>query len=393
LGALAVQKPTMRKVLFGSALGLVVVVVACGGSTTSSQSSSGSSGGTSGTSGNGSSSGASGGTSGTTSGGTSGASGTSGTSGNPPPAGSYTVTFPTTTVAAGVEKTQCVTKRLGNPTSMHMGQIHNVLGPASHHMIVYRVADTVEQLTPVDCKPFTDALNPAKGSPLIVTQKKDDLLQLPQGVAYTLQADQMVRLEVHYINAGANPVDLTATSTFSPIADGAFQNEADFLFIGNPDISINPNQTFTLGPSFFTMPADLAGANFFAITGHEHQFGTNVKISSVANATDTGTAVYDVPNWSWSEPKTQTFDPPFQVPAGGGFKFTCDWNNTSANKVTFGESANNEMCFFWAYYYPSKGARVCFHTAQAPAPSTGFDLCCPNANPQLAQACGALGAK
>ena len=33
---------------------------------------------------------------------------------------------------------------------------------------------------------------------------------------------------------------------------------------------------------------------------------------------------------------------------------------TSRSK--FGESANNEMCFFWAYYYPSKGAYVCVHT-------------------------------
>ena len=295
-------------------------------------------------------------------------------------------------MAPSVEKTQCVVKRLGNPTSMHMGSIHNLLGPSSHHMIVYRVNDTAEVTTPFDCKPFTDALNPAKGSPLIVTQKKDDLLTLPQGVAYTLQPNQMVRLEVHYINAGAAAVDLTASSTFSPIADSAFQNEADFLFIGNPDITIQPNQTFTLGPTYFSLPADLAGSNFFAITGHEHQFGTNVKISSAANANDTGTAIYDVPNWSWSEPKTQTFDPPVVLPAGGGFKFTCDWNNTSSNQVTFGESANNEMCFFWAYYYPSKGARVCFHSAQSPAPPSGIDFCCPGNNPTIQQVCAQLGA-
>ncbi len=242
-------------------------------------------------------------------------------------------------------------------------------------MIVYKVADTVEQVTPIDCKPFTDTLNPAKGSPLIVTQKKDDLLQLPPNVGYTLDANQMVRLEVHYINPGGSPVTLTATSTFIPIADADFKYEGGFLFIGNPDIQIAAHSTFTLGPSFFKLPPEYANANFFAMTGHEHQYGTNVTVDAVASAADPGTSVYNVPGWLWSEPKTQTFSPTFKVPANGGFRFTCDWNNTSSQSVSFGESANQEMCFFWAYYYPSTGAKVCFHTSQGPG--GGGDVCCP----------------
>ena len=39
------------------------------------------------------------------------------------------------------------------------------------------------------------------------------------------------------------------------------------------------------------------------------------------------------------------------IPDGGGFRFTCSWNNTSDTTVRFGESAEDEMCFFWAYYY------------------------------------------
>jgi hypothetical protein len=32
------------------------------------------------------------------------------------------------------------------------------------------------------------------------------------------------------------------------------------------------------------------------------------------------------------------------------------------------------MCFFWAYYYPSQGSQICFHTEQL----GGNDLCCPD---------------
>ena len=34
------------------------------------------------------------------------------------------------------------------------------------------------------------------------------------------------------------------------------------------------------------------------------------------------------------------------------------------------------MCFFWAYYYPSQGSKVCIHTQQAGGAS-GVDVCCP----------------
>ena len=59
--------------------------------------------------------------------------------------------------------------------------------------------------------------------------------------------------------------------------------------------------------------------------------------------------------------------------APGGFRFTCEWNNQSGGTVSFGESATDEMCFFWAYYYPSKGSKVCIHTEQAGS----INVCCP----------------
>jgi hypothetical protein len=287
-----------------------------------------------------------------------------------------TLSFPTIPVAAGEEKTQCIVARLGNPTPIHVGSVHNVLGETSHHMIVYRVNDTTEQLTPFPCQPFTDTLDPTKGSPLMVTQKKDDLLTLPAGVAYSLDANQMIRLEMHYINASSSEKMVTATSTMVPISDDDFHDEAGFLFIGNPDIKLPPKSTTQLGPTFFQIPQGLSGVKYFAMTGHEHQFGTNVQVAMSTTDTDPGKMIYDVPGWLWSEPKTQVFDTPFTVPDNGGFTFTCSWNNTSDKSVSFGESANNEMCFFWAYYYPSQGARVCFHTSHLGGVG-GADLCCP----------------
>jgi hypothetical protein len=116
-----------------------------------------------------------------------------------------------------------------------------------------------------------------------------------------------------------------------------------------------------------------ADANFFALTGHEHKLGTDVQVAVATSASDTGSAVYDVPNWVWSEPATVQHAPPFTIPTNGGFRFTCKWHNpnpdTSAPPVKFGESANDEMCFFWAYYYPSHGTHVCLHSEASGTPT------------------------
>jgi len=333
----------------------------------------------------GSNSGGSGGSSGSSAGGTSGGSagqgGAGGGSGGTSSGGSggekndYSVSIGPISIEPGRENTQCVVKRLDNPAAIHVGTIRNVIASSSHHLVVYRTNDTTEQTTPFDCTPFLDTLDPARGSPLMITQKHEDVLDLPQGVAFSMAADQMVRLELHYINTTTDPVDVTATATFEVLPDAEFKHEAEFLFIGNPDISLPPRSQAVLGPTYFALPAEFAEAQFFALTGHTHRFGTNVTVATAPSQSGADTLVYDVANWSWSEPETVRHDPAFQVPSGGGFRFTCEWNNTTSSTIPFGESAMREMCFFWAYYYPSKGAKVCVHSD-----NYGLDACCPGSS-------------
>jgi len=355
------------------AFGCAVVLAACGSSGTTDGN--GSTGGSSSSSGGGSSSGASG-SSGGSGGSSSGAGddgGTAGDTGAPP--GSYTITFGPIQVPPSTEKTQCIIERLGNAAPLHVGQIHDLLGTSSHHMIVYKVNDTTEQKTPFDCQPFQGALNPANGNPLIISQKKDDLLTLPPNVAFTLDANQMIRFEMHYINATTQTVTLQSSTTMIPIPDADYKWDASFLFIGDMDISIPPMSSFTLGPQFFPMPSQFNTSNFFAITGHEHQWGTKVQVWDSKQSGDLSSLRYT--NTTWSDPVTTQYAPPLRIGSGGGFTYQCDWYNASSSTVGFGESANDEMCFFWAYYWPSQGAQVCFQSKNL-AP-VGGTACCPMA--------------
>lgn len=284
----------------------------------------------------------------------------------------FTATWGPYDVPAGAEDTRCFITRLTNDRQIRVGEITNNLGDASHHFIVYRITEGEVSTEPYPCQPFADTLNPANGAPLMVTQKAMETLTLPDGVAFTLEPNQLIRLELHFLNTTNAVQSVTATSTFKTMAEDDFEFEADFLFVGNPDIDLAPGQVATVGPSVLPLPADLAGAKVFGITGHTHQYGTDVKVEIGPPGSEV--MIYDVPSFNWDEPDTVMLEPAMDVSTDTGFRFSCDFNNTSGQQVGFGEGVDDEMCFFWAYYYPSKGARVCIHTEQV---GGGLDLCCP----------------
>lgn len=293
----------------------------------------------------------------------------------------YQLSWGPVTVQPGAvgEGTKCIWMRLSNETPIKVRQMHNVLSSSSHHLIVYKDdMNTTEQMTPVDCAPFTGALNTSGSvAPIMITQKADDALTLPDGVAYTLDAHQMIKIEMHYINATDTPTEATAMVEFYRADEATIQHEADILFIGSPDITIAAGASLTL-KQFFTVPAnlDLSASKIFAITGHTHHFGTDMQVRVGPSKMGPMRSVYAPQPFSWSEPETTTHVPEFSVPQGGGFEFECSYTNTGTTQVGFGESANDEMCFFWAYYYPSQGSRVCFHTEQYGG-ANGLNVCCP----------------
>jgi hypothetical protein len=312
-----------------------------------------------------------------------------GAPGDDPIVGTYALSWGPVTVAPAAESTQCIWRRLGNDAEIKVHQLHNVLGASSHHLIVYKDdMDAAEQLTPVPCQPFTGALNATgKIFPVMITQKHDDMLTLPRGVAYTLAPHQMIKIEMHYLNPSDAAVQATASVEFLAADPAAIRDEANILFIGTPDLTLPPN-AMTEVHEFFTPTRaglDLTAAKFFAITGHTHKLGLDVQVGTgldPARAVTPSpiTPVYAPSPFLWSEPETTVHAPEFQLADSAGFDFTCRYYNSTGATVKFGESATNEMCFFWAYYYPSNGAHVCVHTNYR---NLNLDLCCPEAGAQL----------
>jgi hypothetical protein len=359
-----------------AALGVAVALAGCGGAGSGSGGHGGGSpagtGGQAGTTATGTGGQAGTGQSGA-GGGQAGAGGLGGAGGQAPT--SYAITFGPLQVGPGVEDTQCVVVRLGNSAAIHVGQVHNQAGPAAVQMILYTSTDTTEQPTPFRCTPFVGVYTQSGMTPLTISQNSDETLTFPAGVGIPLAANQMMRIELHFVNASTtDSVSIQATSTLTTIPDGSFQSAAAFLAVEDIDVSLSPGAAQTmLGPVFVPFPANVTGAKFFAATGEEHKWGTSAQLFSAASSFDPGTSIYL--DTTWNTPPLTPLQPALTAAAGAGFNLLCTWHSLSPSFVTYGQASTDEICLFVAYYYPSQGPQVCVHTDKT---GTGIDVfCCP----------------
>lgn len=255
------------------------------------------------------------------------------------------------TIQTGQEITYCITLRLPNTEAVFVPRMTAVLAPGSHHLVVYRSQATSENLTPTPCTAFAGVLG-GNAVPMMIAQKLNEDLTFPQGVALKFAAGQMVELEAHYINATAAPIQGLGTVSFDslPVTTPNVV-ESDFAFFGTFNVAIAPNSTGSVGPLFVT---GITGTHGFAVTTHQHRLGTRFRIWAAQNATDTAHApIADTTDWA--NAPLYHVNPEMAFDGTNGVAYQCEWNNTTSQLVTFGESALQEMCFMWMYYYPSHG--------------------------------------
>jgi hypothetical protein len=277
-------------------------------------------------------------------------SGDAGTADTAPPSDGYSVTLGPVTLAPGQESVVCVEKRVPSDHATDIVKIAADLTEGGHHLIFYKSNATEESTTPTPCNSFRGVLGANGTVPLFIAQKSKTELNFPPGVAYTLPAGQMVRIEMHFLNATSRDLPISGTVHLGEAKSGTIVDHSNLLFYGTLAINIPPMSTKTVGPMVRTFKG--SKRNLFGLTGHQHHRGTGFLIEH-GDQNGPMTKLYE--NHDWAEPPLTIFDPAIPVLAGQAFRYTCTYDNPTNTTVTFGEGANQEMCFLWAYYYPDMG--------------------------------------
>jgi hypothetical protein len=174
-------------------------------------------------------------------------------------------------------------------------------------------------------------------------------LAFPKGVAINIKKGAQLVLNLHLFNTGL--ADLTGTSgtRIRTVAGPDAPVIAEHLLAGTVRVDL-PAAQATSTTGYCTMSMD---ATIFAVTPHMHKLGVYAKI--VAERAVGGEAVlYDGP-YDF-EKQTYYSIEPVAVQKGDRVRVDCTHNNTTAERVTFGESTLQEMCFAGVYRYPSDGS-------------------------------------
>jgi hypothetical protein len=270
----------------------------------------------------------------------------------------------------GGEDTYCLHRRLDNATAGYVRKVRGKLTDGSHHMIVYVSEETEEDTAPVPCGGFDgifvveDGIPglDSKNIPIFIAQQPYVELALPEDdgvpIGFRVEAHQMLRIELHWYNTAPDPVDVVGTVELDLLPEGKQEViESSFGFWGTGAIDIPPNSEGDTGMLF---QRALTDTKAFAVTTHQHQRGTRMQVFKGASHLD-----YDptplADNTDWAEPPLEMLDPPLFFDVGEGLAYRCQWSNPTNQSIGFGESVDDEMCFLWLYYYPSRGFDICVH--------------------------------
>jgi hypothetical protein len=174
-------------------------------------------------------------------------------------------------------------------------------------------------------------------------------LAFPKGVAINIKKGSQLVLNLHLFNTGMADISGTSGTRMRTVAGSDAPVIAEHLLGGTIRVDLPPAQT-TSTTGYCTMSTD---ATIFAVTPHMHKLGVYAKI--VAERAVGGEAVlYDAP-YDFEQQRYYSIDP-VAVKKGDRVRVECTHNNTTPDRVTFGESTLQEMCFAGIFRYPADGS-------------------------------------
>jgi hypothetical protein len=246
-----------------------------------------------------------------------------------------TLTLASFTLGPGEEKYVCqdFANPFGGDASISQWQSHMTAG--AHHLIVFYKTGAQN-----------GALESCSGNEFAAgpygSQRLDDSLQYPSGVAASIPAGTGLRIQAHFLNATQDMMQPAVTLSMKR-ADSSLVQPAAVLFFSNLDIHVAAGATGATVMKTCTLPWDV---KLIQASGHMHRHGTSFVAKTSSKTLFQSTA--------WQDVAPALFDPALELSAGTDIEFSCTYDNPGTAPLDYGESAQtNEMCIFTAQFYPA----------------------------------------
>jgi hypothetical protein len=269
----------------------------------------------------------------------------------PPPPGGQQLATSTYKLAPGEEVYMCY--QFYSPDEpVAITKLESISAPGVHHFVIYQALGTKEPDEPHEC----NVIIKQTWIPIWATGTGSKTITLPQGTGFVIQPHTQYIIQIHLQNASDSEMAIRTGVNVTYERDTAMVTPAGLYGIGTFKLEIPPNT-----PDYTTSIDCKPGRtmNVFTVFPHMHKIGTQLEVTrSVGGAAPA--SFYKIDPWTFGdqpmEPLVTTIGPDDTLRA------TCHYKNDTGSPVVYGESSDNEMCFFVMFYYPFSGLDGCINT-------------------------------
>ncbi len=266
----------------------------------------------------------------------------------------YAHTFAPTTLQPGEERSdECFTYKLDNPTDLLINTVELENDGGFHHsnwfFVPEKIYDTEQSLVRCHDIGFSELGAALTGGVLFAqsTQSRTEAQRFPPGAFLRVPAYSRVITSAHLLNASAKELRTGMRLTLRTLPESDKKVELFPFRLSYTDLHLP-----ALQHSEFTGDCDLKkeaeirlGTPFYLklyyVLPHYHNLGDLFKLE-VSGGPESDRVLYQLSE-GIGEAHGQTFDPPIDLHAASGLRFTCGFNNTTDQEVRWGNS-DGEMC-------------------------------------------------
>jgi len=235
------------------------------------------------------------------------------------------------TVPAGSERYLCYATSLEEDVAVD-GFFYSAQ-PVVHHFLLSKTMGAEP-----DGFSECDVLFRFTWSPLFGAGASTTSLEIPEGAGHALKKGNRMLIQLHLLNTTTEDITdrvhikmrRSTAEDLEPIGIYAF---------GTTEIDLPPGEEVAISNDC-ELPKDV---EIVAVLPHMHTLGTSM-VFETGDDPDNLEETYRIDNWSFE--KQFVKGEILNFPEGTHTRTTCNFFNSSEERVTFGESTYDEMCFF-----------------------------------------------
>jgi len=182
------------------------------------------------------------------------------------------------------------------------------------------------------------------------SQRDNQQITLPEGVAAPMTAPLMLVFSHHYVNATDEAITISAVLNIETMDPEAVTDVAGLLFSDIADLEV-PAGTDRVAASTCVVDRDVEVA---LVSSHTHKWGDCATMNHFDGASESVETDPFFVNKLWEQPPILHFEPgTFSIAAGDGVHWACHYANDTDGTLVNDGTAEGEMCVIAAVVYPS----------------------------------------